>query len=731
MDNNKKVAIFIPLYRTFLEEHEKISFRFLIKHLKKYDKFLVVPNSFNEEKCSFDISKFKIKRFPDKFFTSIKSYNDLLYTIQFYKQFEEYEYILSYQPDCLVFKDELEYFCSLGYDYIGAPWIKNSLKKVKNINKIKVGNGGFSLKNVDSCIKTLEEYQKSKNKFKWQIKYFLNNFLGDFKNIFLNIFLKKEKFKDLFRINEDIFWGEGVGMFNPKFQVAPPEVAISFSFENNVALCYKLNNNKLPLGCHAFQCERNLKEWKNLEVFNEKNKTFKIENIKYPEPVLKLKKAFENFEYCGINLWHSLAPESYIYVFDKKSEGNLLIRIFKILRCLFFIDRLNIINGGEGKILASFNLPRKDHHVLFNEILKGFNKNELMFIDNYFLKIKEYKKKLKIKPIITRSLFNFPNLKLLYEIWKHFKKNSLEKIVGDRFLFFIAQTYFKCKQIKISKRIIEEYNPKAYISSMPSLGDEAIFTQLFQKNEKPTFSLEHGLFIKETELQNLRFVNRFADYLLLWGEESYNFVKRYIDKKKLIIVGNPKCDKIIISKNKKFNPKNATVFLCGNVEEGNFKLIEIINRFSKKYPSILFKFKAHPLTPNKILESYTKKLDKFGSKLKDKNEDSEESLKESDFVIIYDSTVYIEALKYQIPIFRFGEAYSKISSVKDKFKSFYEFEKNFLDMFKTKNYKTRLKEYSKLYKKHSYQPRGCSIPEHYKKVINKRIKEYYSKKHSW
>ncbi len=38
----------------------------------------------------------------------------------FYKQFLNYEYILIYQLDAFVFKDELNY-CSQGIDYVGAP----------------------------------------------------------------------------------------------------------------------------------------------------------------------------------------------------------------------------------------------------------------------------------------------------------------------------------------------------------------------------------------------------------------------------------------------------------------------------------------------------------------------------------------------------------------------------------------------------------------------------------
>lgn len=269
MSEENCCAVFVPMYKTSLESHEKISLAFLQKNLKGYDKFLVVPESFNEKDCSFDLSSFKIKRFPDKFFTSMREYNRLLYKSSFYKQFTDYEYILSYQLDSLVFKDKLEYFCSLNYDFIGSPFVKNQLKKIKDPKKIKHRNGGFSLRKVDSFIKVAEAYEKKYFKNFWFLKYFLNDFFNNivdlFKSIFKVFFLRMGDGKSLFTINEDIFWSLEAKNISPEFKVAPFNVAVSFGFENNVSLCFKMNNNSLPFGAHAFQCEKNLREWKKLK----------------------------------------------------------------------------------------------------------------------------------------------------------------------------------------------------------------------------------------------------------------------------------------------------------------------------------------------------------------------------------------------------------------------------------------------------------------------------------
>ena len=68
----------------------------------------------------------------EKYFISKESYSRLLVSKSFYEAFSEYEYILIYQPDCLVFSDQLLEWCKKGNDYIGAPWYKTETMKRAN-----------------------------------------------------------------------------------------------------------------------------------------------------------------------------------------------------------------------------------------------------------------------------------------------------------------------------------------------------------------------------------------------------------------------------------------------------------------------------------------------------------------------------------------------------------------------------------------------------------------------
>ena len=76
-------------------------------------------------------------------------YSALLKSPEFYENFTRWSHILIYQTDALLFRkiDDI-YF---NYDYIGAPWIQTN-----QWCKYNAGNGGFSLRNVKSCIKACE-----------------------------------------------------------------------------------------------------------------------------------------------------------------------------------------------------------------------------------------------------------------------------------------------------------------------------------------------------------------------------------------------------------------------------------------------------------------------------------------------------------------------------------------------------------------------------------------------
>ena len=144
----------------------------------------------------------------------------------FYERFLQYTYILIYQPDAFVFSNNLEYFCKLDYDYIGAPWLWGEYKFLDTDHTAwYVGNGGLSLRKTEKFLKMIDDQ------------------------------------KELIERNidaEDVFLAT---MANEDFRIAPIDIALQFSFETRVRECFKRNENKLPFGCHAWE-KYDLEFWK-------------------------------------------------------------------------------------------------------------------------------------------------------------------------------------------------------------------------------------------------------------------------------------------------------------------------------------------------------------------------------------------------------------------------------------------------------------------------------------
>lgn len=239
--NHQLVSIIIPIYKNTIDEDELLSLKQCVTILGKYPITFVAPLSLDMAGYIpyLDTVNYTIKRFDDHFFKNIRGYNALMLNVDFYKQFQNFSYVLIYQLDACVFRDELTMWCNKGYDYIGAPYIFCDLdtypvkvltkyrKLLKLLYKFRltkykfrhVGNGGLSLRNVK-------------------------------KTIFILSVLKGRVKK--WPHNEDSFFTYYGNVFFWLFKLAPEELALQFSFEDRPDQAYKINNYQLPFGCHAW-----------------------------------------------------------------------------------------------------------------------------------------------------------------------------------------------------------------------------------------------------------------------------------------------------------------------------------------------------------------------------------------------------------------------------------------------------------------------------------------------
>lgn len=238
--------IIIPIYKPTLNKFETISVNRCFEILGNYKIRFIAPQGLDISYYKEYIQRAEIKFLPAKYFKSPQTYNNLLRSLFFFEQLLPHTHMLMYHTDSYVFRDELMYWCEKGYDYIGAPMYKWD-ETIEPTKYIGVGNGGFSLHNINSAIHILKSWKITytlKDLNKWYLKY---NFNGKVKYLlyYLKSFIGFGRFSksgfNQCKINEDVFWGIYVPKSFKNYNVADFNNALKFSMEYNCKKLFEQN----------------------------------------------------------------------------------------------------------------------------------------------------------------------------------------------------------------------------------------------------------------------------------------------------------------------------------------------------------------------------------------------------------------------------------------------------------------------------------------------------------
>lgn len=258
----KRVAVLIPLSTkpTFTPD-EQISLRHVNHYLGRYDRYLLAP-----EGSTVAVPTMRTLTFPRKFFGSAAAHNHLTYFADFYRAFADYEFILFYHLDSLVFSDQLEFWCDAGLDYIGPPWIPCS--QTPWVREARVGNGGFTLLRVRAALEVLSNRFRQRPATYWLDMFARNServepvvrWLKTLQRRFPRSKLinrpieewEKMRSPGRNRRNNDVFWSYEAQRYLPSFKIASVEQGLRFAFEASPSTCFAMNGGQIPFGCHAW-----------------------------------------------------------------------------------------------------------------------------------------------------------------------------------------------------------------------------------------------------------------------------------------------------------------------------------------------------------------------------------------------------------------------------------------------------------------------------------------------
>lgn len=239
--NLSDILIIIPVHRAQLTPDEQVSVSQCERVLGRYAVRFAAPESVRAVEGFEHIA---VEHFADDCFQSVASYNRLMMSAAFYERFAGYAYILIYQPDAFVFRDELLQWAQAGYSYVGAPWILKAKYRTwwgRMILRLrglkyrlrnepfrplllgdKTGNGGLSLRKTAEFIRVCRTEQAAiaesiQMSGRWS------------------------------EYNEDAFWAT-----RPDFRYPDVQTALRFAFDLYPEECLRQTNHALPFGCHGW-----------------------------------------------------------------------------------------------------------------------------------------------------------------------------------------------------------------------------------------------------------------------------------------------------------------------------------------------------------------------------------------------------------------------------------------------------------------------------------------------
>ena len=247
-------AILIPMHKQEPSPEEQVSLIQCQKILGGYPIYLLHPQGMPITTYQKIFPALRTLTAPPESMTSISAYNKLMISPFIFDKLSLYSHILIHEPDAIVLKNDLPYWCEQNFDYIGAPWFASDV--TDDLELKATGNFGLSListKTVNTLFVDNPRWFSVSMIIRDLIRG-LRGKTGAF-NRALQSMGSAGRLAGAHKLYEehcDIFWSYLVPKIAPHLRIAPPEKAIFFSWEKNPQKCLTICKGKLPFGIHAW-----------------------------------------------------------------------------------------------------------------------------------------------------------------------------------------------------------------------------------------------------------------------------------------------------------------------------------------------------------------------------------------------------------------------------------------------------------------------------------------------
>lgn len=251
-----KPVVVVPVHKEKPSPAEIISLRQCGRVLGKHATKIVAPRSLDLGAYLELLPHASELRVDDHWMASIRAYNRMIMSPLLYSQLSDYTHMLLHEPDAIVLRDDLDYWCLQTIDYIGAPWFEGYGAAKPDSPVIGVGNSGFSLHRLIASRRIVSSRRRW-YPYRCVAKDLIRGLSGNRSRLRrgLKALLSSGQLRGAWQLYEgncDAFWSNVVPMVDHDFKVAKTEEAVLFSWEVQPSRCMKMTRGKLPFGIHAW-----------------------------------------------------------------------------------------------------------------------------------------------------------------------------------------------------------------------------------------------------------------------------------------------------------------------------------------------------------------------------------------------------------------------------------------------------------------------------------------------
>jgi len=250
------VVVLIFTHAPALSWAEEISLRQCVRVLGAHPIRLVCPEGLDVSAYRAIAPDLVVDFIPAHWLASLRAYNRLKILPWLYRRYAAYEFILTYELDAFVLRDELLDWCGQGWDYIGAPNFAGYLRALPDAPPVILENSGFSLRRTSSMLRVLRtlRYRVPPAAMFEDWRKTARFSLGSLFLLFGRLTFRNNFYAPLndFIGNEDDFWCLQAAQRFSWFKLAPYDVARNFAFEVNASRLLAENKGHLPFGCHKW-----------------------------------------------------------------------------------------------------------------------------------------------------------------------------------------------------------------------------------------------------------------------------------------------------------------------------------------------------------------------------------------------------------------------------------------------------------------------------------------------